>query len=121
LKVVVQNGTEFSRKDLETIIPLLPLSWLEFVRSFVLYESRASELRFTYHQKEQHLGIHWPSLSTQSLSKPQADEELLVAIAILAKKGVFPAKVSKALRASARSEIVELREQIVHARGKNDA
>lgn len=100
MRVTVQNGAKhgLSRSEAEMIVRVLPPSLSSVAKSLVLYGTTDSEIKVTYHPKEQVIGLYWPSERNPVPSKSRAVEELLIALSIIAESGNLPERVSHSLR-----------------------
>jgi hypothetical protein len=109
MKVTVQNGAAhgLTRRDVEAIIPLLPASWARCVEQIVLYQGETPQLRASFYPKQKTLGLFWP-VPSESASKEEGLQELLLALSIVAERGDLPDRVSPALRERHEAELAAL-------------
>jgi hypothetical protein len=109
MKVTVQNGAAhgLSRRDVETIIPLVPASWSGGVRQIVLYQGDSSDLKAVFYPKKKLLGLFWP-VPAESASKPDGVQELLVALSVVAERRELPERLSPALRERHVAEVADV-------------
>lgn len=99
MRVTVQNGAKhgLSRSEAEMVVRVLPPSLSSVAKSLVLYGTTDSEIKVSYHPKEQVIGLYWPIERSPVPSKSQAVEELLVALSIIAESGNLPERISHSL------------------------
>jgi hypothetical protein len=99
MKITVQNGSAhgLSRREVESIVPLLPSSWSRFVAQITLYQGTTSALKVEFYQKEKTLGLFWPT-PLDSISKSQGLEELLLALSVISERGNFPSRLASSAR-----------------------
>jgi hypothetical protein len=111
MKVTVQNGVThgLSRREVEAIVQVFPAAWFRLVKSIVLYQGEGN-IDVTFHLKEQIVGLYWPSLSV-GLSKTEAIDALLVALAVVAERGELPARISPSLRSRLLEETSEVHQK----------
>jgi len=100
MKVVVQNGAThgLSRREIESIVPLLPVSWSRCVKRIVLCQGQTANVEISFHPKEHVLGLYWP-VPVDAASKVEGLRELLLALSLAAERGEVPARISAAVRA----------------------
>ena len=116
MKVTVQNGAAhgLSRRDVETIIPLLPNSWATKIAQIVLYRGQDPGISAAFYPKRHTLGLFWPGPAL-SISKAEGLEELLVAMSVISERGELPVHLSKSLRERHAVAVSELRENCLDA------
>ena len=109
MKVTVQNGAAhgLSRRDVETIIPLVPASWSAAVHQIVLYQGDSPDLKSAFYPKNKLLGLFWPA-PAESASKADGVQELLVALSVVAERGELPERLSPALRERHLGEVADV-------------
>jgi hypothetical protein len=105
MKLVVQDGSVLSRRTLQILLPLLPISWVAPVDTLVVYSAQNDALSFSYYKKERVLGVHWPSSASSPPDREAAITELAVALVIVATRGNIPNRVGKSVREAALTEI----------------
>jgi hypothetical protein len=99
MKVTVQNGAAhgLSRRDVEAMIPLFPMSWSSCVQQIVLYQGDTPALKSAFYPKKKLLGFFWP-VPVEAASKSEGVQELLVALSVVAERGELPDRLSPAAR-----------------------
>jgi hypothetical protein len=105
MKLVVQDGAGLSRRTLEKVLPLFPAGWRSQVQTIVVYATHQESLTFSYGRQAQVLGVHWPSFEASAPSREHAVRELGIMLAVIAKLGELPRKLSKSARAAALNDI----------------
>jgi hypothetical protein len=112
VRVTIQNGAThgLSRDDVERLVPLFPSAWSRLVKSIVLYQSSETGFSVSFYPKEGIIGLFWPPQSLGHPSKSEAIEDFLVAMAIVAERGVLPERISKSLRSRTLDEIADVSE-----------
>ncbi len=91
------------------MVQVFPAAWSRLVKSIVLYQGEGS-IDVSFHLKEQIVSLYWPSLSV-GLSKTDAIDALLVALAVVAERGELPARISPSLRSRLLVETSEVRQK----------
>lgn len=109
MKIVVQNGAQhgLARREVEAMIPLFPSSWCRVVESLVLCRGEEAGVQVSFHSKEKSLALYWPS-SSDGLSKVEAVEALLVALAVVSKTGEYPKRIGPSIRAAYADSVADL-------------
>ena len=94
MKVTVQNGAAhgLSRRDVESIVPLLPPVWSKSVAQITLYQGSIPAAEVKFYPKEKILGLFWPTPS-DSISKSQGLNELLLALSVISEHGHLPTRL----------------------------
>lgn len=98
MKVVIQNGCEhvLNRRDVEAIIQSTPSKFAGGIKQITLYQSSSDEMYVEYYKKSKDVGLFCPK--NTDISKRDAIDELLIALACIADRGEYPKKLSKSRR-----------------------
>jgi len=106
MKVVVQNGAAhgLSRRDVESIVTLLPSSWSRFVAQITLYQGTIPSVEIKFYPKKKILGMFWPT-PPDSISKSQGLNELLLALSVISERANLPSRLASSVREKHLAEI----------------
>lgn len=96
VKIVIQNGNNIGKHDLQRFADEIPAAWRKHFRTVVVYGSQEDSLKVTHHQKEGVLGIHCP-ISYKG-SSFETLEEVAIHLAALNDIGHIPKKLSPSKR-----------------------
>ena len=118
MKIVVQNGIQhcFSRKEIEAMVQLFPVSWSRNVKTVLLGTTNKTGMTITFYPKSQTLYVTCPSQGIRP-SKVDAIEALLVTLAIIDETGSLPKKISSSVRAHALAITSELAQSCIQLVG----
>ncbi len=68
MKIVIQNGNNVGKQELELFVARIPISWRKLFSTVVIYGSREETMKVTRHEKEGVLEIHCAAKYIGSLS-----------------------------------------------------
>ena len=121
MKLVVQDGSSLSRRQLEAVIAGLPEPLSKHVRSILVLASWESTLSVSYSPKERVLALSVPAHESEPLAALAVMRELLVALAVVAERGDLPARLSNSVRARAAQATQGLLASFATSIGAGDA
>ncbi|MEH6542494.1 MAG: hypothetical protein V7721_01005 [Porticoccaceae bacterium] len=96
MKIVIQDGKNIGKHDLDTFLATIPSSWRKLFDTIVVYGSREESLKITHHEKESVIGIHCPI--TYQGSSTETLEEVAINLSALHDFRHIPAKLSASRR-----------------------
>jgi hypothetical protein len=96
VKIVIQNGNNVGKQELELFVATIPSAWRKLFSTVVVYDSREESMKVTHHEKEGVLGIHCPDKYKGTSNETL--EEVAVNLAALHDLGHIPAKLSASRR-----------------------
>jgi hypothetical protein len=101
MKLVVQDGSSLSRRQLQAVVASLPERLSKHIGTVLVCASREPSLRVTHHLKERTLALHVPAHEPAPAPAVSVVREFLVALAVVAERGDLPARLSRSVRAQA--------------------
>ena len=101
MKLVVQDGSSISRRQLQAVITRLPEHLSRRVGMLLVCACRESSLRLSYSPKERCLTMFVPAHEAAPLPTTDVVRELLIALAVIAGRGELPARLSRSVQEKA--------------------
>ena len=96
MKIVVQNGNNLGKPELDRFVESMPGQWRKLFNTIVVYGSREDDLKITHNKKESQLSIHSP-ISYKGTAA-EALEEIAICLGALHDIGHIPTKLSSSRR-----------------------
>ena len=96
MKIVVQNGNNVGKIELEKFVSTIPSAWKKLFSTIVVYGSRSGSLEITHHEKEGVLGIHCPD--SYKGDSVETLNEVAICLGAINVHGHIPSKISSTRR-----------------------
>lgn len=121
VKLVVQDGSVVSRKQLQAVVSNVPARLSRQVETVLVCASWESEFRIAFHPKARVLTLFVPTHASSPPATATVLREFLVALAVIEARGSLPARLANSVRTQAIEATSDIFASCVASIGAPDA